>query len=1196
MADRFPLIVNAVSKKIEELVAGDNLDLTGNGIVVGGDTGNGKYLTSDGTQVFWDNPGDVYLNQTQILTNKTLENSVISGTVNTITDLPNSALVNSGITLNGNTVFLGGSITTPNDNTTYGISAVDGLSATEKLIRLTAGGSGAGTDDVKISVVSPTSIPSGYKALELTLTRQDDTISFSGIVEDSDTRTRLQSGTGGSLVSGDITIAAGNFTTVSQSGNIITITGQDTNTVTELRAGVGQAFNSGNFTFLDAGATTLTQGVDGNGDATITVSSDDTITRLRAGTLSPWIKEDITVQGGGDVVVSQNGQTITVSLTDQDTITTVQGRTNANGGTASTGAIVLEQAGATTITQSGNTITISSANDNTTYSASGGGGIQISGTNIVLKNNVNLVENKHLKWDSVNGQLVNSLISDDGSTITIDGDLVVEGTQTTLNTTTLQVEDRIIELRRGVSLVGQDAGIQINRTTDSSGTTVSFVQLQWYEAGSYWRSYDGSVSKRFVTENDTQTLSFKTLQSPDLITPSLGVASATSINGLGIATTSGAELSIAEVKTVSFGNTVSFESTDGIQVNLRNGGDVAYKSDTLGAFSATTSEVLRGIITDTTGSERLVFQNNPVFKVGLRTDSISFNLLDTTATTINFGGQATTIDIGAATGSTSIKNNLVVDENTTLGTDTNQTINVNGVMNVNNSDIYLYSTGTPITVGRGEAGVTSNTVLGYNCLYVNESGSRNTAVGYQALSANLIGASNTAIGRNALRTSNGSWNTAVGDDALDENLNGEGNVALGYRAMEQGTDTSYNVCIGYYAGNGLAGFGKGNVLIGPAYTTDPATGSLVNSGDATFAPPLSGSNTQLVIGSGPGYWVKGDSSYNVTIGNGLIVNGTTTLQGDLVVNGTTTTVNSSTISVDDKAIELAAVSTIQFVGQCTVGSNQITSVASTTGLLIGMSIVSFTGGISFTEPSYITDITGDTVEVSSTASNTGNATIEATGPSDTAADGGGIILKGAPSDHSILYDHNTVSTDRFWVFSEGIKIPSGRRLQIGNDLLLSGTTLGASVVNSSLTSVGTLATLSVDGATTLGGRVVEKVLGNFSGNTLTPSSGTLTLSLGAGNTIVGTPSTDAINTWAFTGVNLANNQSITATVILSPSNTAATYGDACTVDGNTVLNGVQWSGGTPPLATANTDILTFVIVRDGSGVIKVYGQGNTDFS
>ena len=65
MADRFPLIVNAVSQKIEELVAGDNLDLTGNNIVVSGSPSAGKYLYSDGTVVSWASPGDVYLTQTQ---------------------------------------------------------------------------------------------------------------------------------------------------------------------------------------------------------------------------------------------------------------------------------------------------------------------------------------------------------------------------------------------------------------------------------------------------------------------------------------------------------------------------------------------------------------------------------------------------------------------------------------------------------------------------------------------------------------------------------------------------------------------------------------------------------------------------------------------------------------------------------------------------------------------------------------------------------------------------------------------------------------------------------------------------------------------------------------------------------------------------------------------------------------------------
>ena len=163
MADRFPLIVNAVSKKIEEIVSGDNLELTGNGIVIGGDLGAGKYLYSDGTTVFWNSPGDVYLTQTQTLTNKTLESSTISGSVNTITNIPNGALVNSGISVNGVTIPLGGSVVTPDNNTTYSISMVDGVSSTEKILRLSD--NGGILDDVTIAVGSPASIPPGEKAV-----------------------------------------------------------------------------------------------------------------------------------------------------------------------------------------------------------------------------------------------------------------------------------------------------------------------------------------------------------------------------------------------------------------------------------------------------------------------------------------------------------------------------------------------------------------------------------------------------------------------------------------------------------------------------------------------------------------------------------------------------------------------------------------------------------------------------------------------------------------------------------------------------------------------------------------------------------------------------------------------------------------------------------------------------------------------
>ena len=43
--------------------------------------------------------------------------------------LPIASLVNSGITVNGTTISLGGSVTTPDNNTTYTVSAQDGGSA-----------------------------------------------------------------------------------------------------------------------------------------------------------------------------------------------------------------------------------------------------------------------------------------------------------------------------------------------------------------------------------------------------------------------------------------------------------------------------------------------------------------------------------------------------------------------------------------------------------------------------------------------------------------------------------------------------------------------------------------------------------------------------------------------------------------------------------------------------------------------------------------------------------------------------------------------------------------------------------------------------------------------------------------------------------------------------------------------------------
>ena len=156
----------------------------------------------------------------------------------------------------------------------------DGASANIKKLILTAGGSGSGTDEVSFAVGTPNTIPSGSNAIVLAFVRVDDAVTISGTAPDADTVTTLQSAVGGTAQSGDITIAATGSSTVSQNAanKTITINSTYVDTITKIRATTGQVLNPGNFTFLASGATSVAQGVDGNGDSTVTYSSTDTVT------------------------------------------------------------------------------------------------------------------------------------------------------------------------------------------------------------------------------------------------------------------------------------------------------------------------------------------------------------------------------------------------------------------------------------------------------------------------------------------------------------------------------------------------------------------------------------------------------------------------------------------------------------------------------------------------------------------------------------------------------------------------------------------------------------------------------------------------------------------------------------------------------------------------------------------------------
>ena len=102
-----------------------------------------------------------------------------------------------------------------------------------------------------------------------------------------------------------------------------------------------------------------------------------------------------------------------------------------------------------------------------------------------------------------------------------------------------------------------------------------------------------------VSENETQTLTNKTHTSPTLTSPTLGAATATSINGLIVTSTASSTLTVDPAKTLEVQRSLLLTTDDAnnsVTVNFRNGGNIAYRSDTLAAFASTTSTQLRGLI------------------------------------------------------------------------------------------------------------------------------------------------------------------------------------------------------------------------------------------------------------------------------------------------------------------------------------------------------------------------------------------------------------------------------------------------------------------------------------------------------------------------------------------------------------------------------------------------------------------------
>ena len=240
------------------------------------------------------------------------------------------------------------------------------------------------------------------------------------------------------------------------------------------------------------------------------------------------------------------------------------------------------------------------------------------------------------------------------------------------------------------------------------------------------------------------------------------------------------------------------------------------------------------------------------------------------------------------------------------------------------------------------------------------------------------------------------------------------------------------------------------------------------------------------------FTVAGDSGSSQTITSGI---DTLTVSGGTGLSSVASATDTITINLDNTAVTAGAYGnantavtlTVDAQGRLTAASqsaiaisaSQITdlssnAVTSLSGTANEVAVSASNGAITLSLPSNVTiadslTVTGDLiVNGNTTTLNTSTLVVEdknivlanAATPTDTTADGAGITILGSTNK-----TFNWVDATDAWTSSEHLNLLAGKEFKIGGTLVLSNTTLGSTVVNSSLTSVGTIVTGVWNGTT-----------------------------------------------------------------------------------------------------------------------------------
>ena len=409
---------------------------------------------------------------------------------------------------------------------------------------------------------------------------------------------------------------------------------------------------------------------------------------------------------------------------------------------------------------------------------------------------------------------------------------------------------------------------------------------------------------------------------------------------------------------------------------------------------------------------------------------------------------AATVDNLSLNGNTvtTTSGNLTIDSNGgTVAVADNAT--VSGTLDVNSSKLTVGVGNTDLIV-RGDMRVTGIMSVGNGTVTIDETtvktGTSNLHnVGIEIAGVNTLGA-DTPIGENCTIFNNGNASFAGQITAATLDISGnidiDGTTNLDAVDIDGAVDMASSLTL---AGN--ADF-NGNLDVDGTSNLDAVdidgavdmASTLTLAGNADFNGNLDVDGTTNLdavdidgaVDMASSLTLAGNADFN---GN-LDVDGTTNLDGTnvagaLAVSGSATVDN---LSLDGNTITTSS-------GNLTIDSNGGTTTINDNAIISGNLTVNGT----------TTTINSTTVSIDDK-----NFQVATGAADDAAADGGGFTVDSGDGDKTWNFE----ATGDNWGSSENINLASGKVLKVANTSILSSTTLGSSVVTSSLTSLGTIGT------------------------------------------------------------------------------------------------------------------------------------------